>query len=67
MCCPPFTDFCFFWKGDKVEVVWADKQLFIATSNSVEANYYDQEFGPIKFKRKKKDGAPRSIHGVKRC
>ena len=25
-------------------------------------NYYDQEFGPIKFKGKKKDGAPREIY-----
>ena len=43
-------------------MVWADKQPFIVTSNYVEASYYDQEFGPIKFKGKKKDGAPREIY-----
>ena len=54
--------FLLFWKGDEVEVVWADKQPFIATSNFVEASYYDQEFGSIKFKGKKKDGALREIY-----
>ena len=48
--------FLLFWKGDKVEVVWADKQPFIATSDSVEASYYDQEFGPINSKAKRKMG-----------
>ena len=28
----------------------------------MEANYYDQEFGPIKFKGKKKNGTPRGIY-----
>ena len=51
-----------FWKCDEVEVVWVDKQLFISTSDSIEANYYDQEFGPIKFKGRKKDGIPREIY-----
>ena len=45
--------FLLFWKCDEVEVVWADKQPFIATSYSVGAGYYDQEFGLIKFKGKK--------------
>ena len=54
--------FLLFWKGDEVEVVWADKQPFIATSYSIEANYYDQEFSLIKFKGKKKDGALREIY-----
>ena len=54
--------FLLFWKGDEVEVVWANKQPFIATSNFVEASYYDQEFGPIKFKGKKKNGTPREIY-----
>ena len=48
-----------FWKGDEVEVVWVEKQPFIATSDSVEANYYDQEISPIKFKGKKNNGTPR--------
>ena len=43
-------------------MVWADKQPFIATLDSVEANYYDQEFGPIKFKGKKKNAIPREIY-----
>ena len=28
----------------------------------MDASYYDQEFGPIKFKGKKKDGAPKEIY-----
>ena len=44
--------FLHFWKGFKVEVVWADKQPFILTTDSIEARYYDEEFDPIKFKRK---------------
>ena len=54
--------FLLFWKGDEVEVEWPDKQPFIATSYSMEASYYDQEFGPIKFKGKKKNGTPREIY-----
>ena len=54
--------FLLFWKGDEVEVVWVDKQTFIATSDSIQASYYDQEFDPIKFKGKKKNGAPRKIY-----
>ena len=51
-----------FWKGDEVEVVWADKQPFIATSDSVEASYYDQDFGLIKFKGKKENETLREIY-----
>ena len=54
--------FVLFWKGDEVEVVWADEQPFIATSYSIEASNYDQEFGTIKFKGKKKYRAPREIY-----
>ena len=43
-------------------MVWADKQPFIATLDSMEAIYYDQEFGIIKFKGKKKNGTPREIY-----
>ena len=46
----------------KLDVVWADKKPFIATSDFVEASYYDQNFGPIKFKGKKKDGTLRKIY-----
>ena len=48
-----FHQFLLFLKRDEVEVVWVDKQPFIGTLDSVEASYYDQEFGPIKFKGKK--------------
>ena len=51
-----------FWKGDEVEVVWANKQPFIATSDSIEASYCDQEFSPIKFKGKKKNETLREIY-----
>ena len=54
--------FLLFWKGDEVKVIWADKQPFIATLDFVEASYYDQGFGPIKFKGKKKNKAPREIY-----
>ena len=49
----------FFWKGNEVEVVRADKQSFMAATSSAEARYYDQEFGPIKFTSRRKDRAPR--------
>ena len=42
--------FLLFWKGNEVEVVRANKQPFnMAATSYVEARYYDQEFGPIKF------------------
>ena len=62
VCHPPLTKFCFCWKGDEVEVVWLYKQPFITTLDSIEASYYDQEFDPIKFKGKKKDGAQTKIY-----
>ena len=33
--------FLLFWKGNEVEVVWADKQPFMAAIGSMEARYYD--------------------------
>ena len=45
-----------------MEVVQAYKQHFMATTGSLEAKYYDQEFGPIKFTRKRKDGIPRKAY-----
>ena len=57
-----FHQFLLFWKGDEVEVEWADKQPCIATSNFVETSYHNQEFGPIKFNGKKKNGALREIY-----
>ena len=54
--------FLLFLKSDEVEVVWADKQPFIVSSDSMEASYYDQEFGLIKFKGKNKNEIPREIY-----
>ena len=54
--------FLLFWKGDEVELVWADKQPFMAAIGSVEAKYYDQEFGSIKFTSKRKDGVLRKAY-----
>ena len=54
--------FLLFWKGGDVELLWENKQPFIATFDSIEANYYDREFSPIKFKGKKKDKAPMEIY-----
>ena len=54
--------FLMFWKGNEVEVVRADKQPFIAATSYVEARYYDQEFGPIKFTSRRKDGIPRKAY-----
>ena len=54
--------FLLFQKGDEVEAVWADKQPFIATLDSVEVSHYDQEFSPIKFKGKNKDRVPNEIY-----
>ena len=54
--------FLLFWKGVEVEVIWANKQPFIADSDSMEASYYDQEFGLIKFTGKKNNGTPREMY-----
>ena len=48
--------FLLFWKDNEVELVRADKWPSMATIASVEARYYDQEFGPIKFTSRRKDG-----------
>ena len=42
-----------------MEVVRVDKQPFMVATGSVEARYYDKEYGPIKFTRRRKDGVPR--------
>ena len=51
-----------FWKGNEVEVVQTDKQPFMAARGSMEAKYYDQEFGPINFTSRRKDGVPRKSY-----
>ena len=45
-----------------MEVVHEDKQHFMAATGSLEAKYYDQEFGPIKLTSKRKDGIPRKAY-----
>ena len=45
-----------------MEVVQVEKQLFMAATGSMEAKYYDQEFGPIKFTSRRKDGIPRKAY-----
>ena len=57
-----FHQFLLFWKGDEVEVVWSDKQPFIEISNSVEANYFNQEFGLIKFRGKMENETLKEIY-----
>ena len=57
-----FHQFLLFWKGDEVEVVCVNKQPFIATLDFMDASYYDQEFGAIKFKGKKKNRTLREIY-----
>ena len=54
-----------FWKGNEVAVVWVDKQPFMAATSYVEARYYDQEFDPIKFTSRRKDGVLRKTYGLK--
>ena len=39
-----------------MEVVRAEKLPFMAATSSMEARYYDQEFGPIKLTNRRKDG-----------
>ncbi|KAH7864116.1 hypothetical protein Vadar_025982 [Vaccinium darrowii] len=50
-----------FWHGDDIEVVWADKRLFLASSNHVDAKLYDNEISPVKFTGTDKYGKPTAI------
>ena len=45
-----------------MEVVRVNKQPFMGSIGSIEAMYDDQEFGPIKFTRKRKDRVPRKAY-----
>ena len=45
-----------------MEVVRADKQPFMAATGSVEAKNYDQEFDPIRFTSRRKDGILRKAY-----
>ncbi|KAH7854829.1 hypothetical protein Vadar_018178 [Vaccinium darrowii] len=50
-----------FWHGDDVEVVWADKRPFLASSNYADAKLYDNEISPVKFTGTDKYGKPTAI------
>ena len=39
-----------------MEVVQANNKPFMVITGSMDARYYDQEFSPIKFDSRKKDG-----------
>ena len=54
--------FLLFWKGNEVEVVWENNQPFMTATGFVEARYYDQEFGPIKFTSIRKYGILRKAY-----
>ena len=45
-----------------MEVVRADKQPFMAAIGFVEARYYDQEFGLIKFIGRRKNAVPKKAY-----
>ena len=45
-----------------MEVMWSNKKPFMATTGFVEARYYDQEFGPIKFTNIRKYRIPRKAY-----
>ncbi|KAH7838323.1 hypothetical protein Vadar_025021 [Vaccinium darrowii] len=48
-------------QGDDVEVVWADKRPFLASSNHANAKLYDNEISPVKFTGTDKYGKPTAI------
>ncbi|GKV39784.1 hypothetical protein SLEP1_g47502 [Rubroshorea leprosula] len=50
-----------FWNGGKTEVVYADNRPFLANSNMVEARYYDEDVGTIRFFGMDRQGRPRGI------
>ncbi|GKU90944.1 hypothetical protein SLEP1_g4883 [Rubroshorea leprosula] len=38
-----------FWNGGRTEVVTADEKPFVENTNAVEAHYYDEDIGTIRF------------------
>ena len=50
-----------FWNEDDVEVVWADRRPFLASSNHAEARLYDEEICPVKITGTDKYGRPKAI------
>ena len=45
-----------------MELVRANKKPFMVATSSKETRYYDQEFNPIKFTSRRKDGVPRKAY-----
>ena len=54
-----------FWNNEEVEVVKADNRPFMVTANAVEARYYDDDIGLIKFFGKTRFGRPAGVTAVK--
>ncbi|OMO51345.1 Retrotransposon gag protein [Corchorus capsularis] len=50
--------FLMFWNGNEVEIVHADNKPFKVESNAVEARYYDESVGTIRFLGQDKYGRP---------
>ncbi|GKV51801.1 hypothetical protein SLEP1_g58425 [Rubroshorea leprosula] len=62
-CCVPSTwhQKLIFWNGGRTEVVKVDDKPFVANTNSVEARYYDEEIGTIRFFGMDGNGRPVGI------
>ncbi|GKV34003.1 hypothetical protein SLEP1_g42432 [Rubroshorea leprosula] len=50
-----------FWNGGRTEVVTADDKPFVASTNAVEARYYDEDIGTIRFFGMGRYGRPSGI------
>ncbi|GKV32761.1 hypothetical protein SLEP1_g41342 [Rubroshorea leprosula] len=50
-----------FWNGGKTKVVTADDKPFVASTNAVEARYYDEDIGTIRFFGMDRYGRPSGI------
>ncbi|GKU96958.1 hypothetical protein SLEP1_g10139 [Rubroshorea leprosula] len=50
-----------FWNGGRTEVVTADDKPFVASTNAVEARYYDEVIGTIRFFGMDRYGRPSGI------
>ncbi|GKV15581.1 hypothetical protein SLEP1_g26361 [Rubroshorea leprosula] len=50
-----------FWNGGRTKVVIADDKPFVASTNAVEARYYDEDIGTIRFFGMDRYGRPSGI------
>lgn len=50
-----------FWNGGRVEKVKADSRPFQADSNAVEARYYGDDVGTIRFAGRDRYGRPKPV------